>query len=315
VSSPAQTFFLNSGASNIANSFVIDYQETIRIDAGATVTLFADAVDGQEIKNVDAQGAPLTISGTMLTQPYNGQFIQMDVMSVKPDPVSKPKTGAGFALSFDGTQLATVADAASLDSSDVTLEAWFRFSKMPSSFGIILAKPYQAGTADSYATWFEAGGIHAGTGQASTAGSAGIPFTIVADEWHHYAMTYQAAMGQTTLFIDGFPVSCAMTGAPSYDNHPLLIGADNDNGSSAGFWIGLVDEARVFSVARTADQIYADMYTRRLGPTPFLVGEWTFDEGTGQVASDSSGSKNDAVLGSTSGVDMNDATWVSSTAP
>ena len=40
-----------------------------------------------------------------------------------------------------------------------------------------------------------------------------------------------------------------------------------------------------------------------------LVAHWTFDEGSGQTAADSSGNGNDGTLGSTAGVDADDPTW------
>jgi hypothetical protein len=41
-----------------------------------------------------------------------------------------------------------------------------------------------------------------------------------------------------------------------------------------------------------------------------LIGHWAFDEGTGQTASDSSGTGNNGTLGTTSGVEASDPTWV-----
>jgi hypothetical protein len=85
VSSPAQTYFLNAGASNIERSWALDYVRNIKVNAGATLTLSADAVDAAEIKNIDntQAGVPLIIPGVApAPEPYNGQFVQMDVLSV-----------------------------------------------------------------------------------------------------------------------------------------------------------------------------------------------------------------------------------------
>jgi hypothetical protein len=51
---------------------------------GATLTLTADPVNGSEILNIDANFQPVTAPGaTLVTQPYNGQFIQMGVTSIE----------------------------------------------------------------------------------------------------------------------------------------------------------------------------------------------------------------------------------------
>ena len=42
------------------------------------------------------------------------------------------------------------------------------------------------------------------------------------------------------------------------------------------------------------------MHTHALGPTTGLVGEWTFDEGSGQTSADKSGAGNTATIGATS---------------
>ncbi|MFC1675681.1 LamG-like jellyroll fold domain-containing protein [Planctomycetota bacterium] len=46
------------------------------------------------------------------------------------------------------------------------------------------------------------------------------------------------------------------------------------------------------------------------GLDPNLIGWWKMDEGSGQIAADSSGNNNDGQLGSTAGVDDGDPTWI-----
>jgi len=78
VSDPPQTYYLNLGAEGITVTS-IDYEASILVNAGATITLAADPVDGVEINNendVVVPGVPPD------PQPYNGQFVQMDVVSV-----------------------------------------------------------------------------------------------------------------------------------------------------------------------------------------------------------------------------------------
>ena len=86
VSSPAQTYYLNRGASNIQHCFAIDYTEVVRVDAGATVTATVNDIGGHEIKNIDAAGHPLVAAAAPpgVVQPYDGQFIAIHVESVAP---------------------------------------------------------------------------------------------------------------------------------------------------------------------------------------------------------------------------------------
>jgi hypothetical protein len=84
ISSPEQHFFLNAGQSGIERCFEIDYTKTIRMDAGATVTLSADAQDNALISNRGEGGDPIIVEGVPpAPDAYNGQFIQMNVESVE----------------------------------------------------------------------------------------------------------------------------------------------------------------------------------------------------------------------------------------
>ncbi len=76
----SQVFYLNrTTTANDLALHAIDYTKTITIVAGDLVTLFADAVNGGEISNWSntSNGAV-----TSPAQPYAGQFINMEVLSV-----------------------------------------------------------------------------------------------------------------------------------------------------------------------------------------------------------------------------------------
>jgi len=93
ISQPAQVFYLNAPGANdqLAPVRSIDYQKTIRVQGGATVTLSADAQDGSLVANTDDKGKPLVIPDVPpAPAPFDGQFIQMDVVSVAPAPAARP---------------------------------------------------------------------------------------------------------------------------------------------------------------------------------------------------------------------------------
>lgn len=80
VSSPKSHYFLNRQDATGHKIFTIDYTQTIEIDGGATITFHGDGQNGRLITNFsklvvpDVPPAPL---------PYNGQFIQVNVVEVK----------------------------------------------------------------------------------------------------------------------------------------------------------------------------------------------------------------------------------------
>ncbi len=86
VSSPAQSFFLNVGTSGIDQTFLIDYQATIAMDAGATVTLTGNSLGGVETFNRGADFNPVVVPDVPpAPAAFDGQFVQMDVVSVLPN--------------------------------------------------------------------------------------------------------------------------------------------------------------------------------------------------------------------------------------
>jgi hypothetical protein len=76
VSSPPQHYFINNIATGALQVF--DYQTTLPIDGGATITMFMSGLDGMCI--VDGT---TVIPGVATTpSPYLGQFAQIDVVSI-----------------------------------------------------------------------------------------------------------------------------------------------------------------------------------------------------------------------------------------
>jgi hypothetical protein len=83
VSNPSATYVLNHGTFDF-NSHALDYILTIPVAGGATITFEADTIDGQQAKNNsnvsvtdDDISKPIVV-----TQPYNGQFLQCDAKSI-----------------------------------------------------------------------------------------------------------------------------------------------------------------------------------------------------------------------------------------
>ena len=80
VSSPASHYFLNRQDKVGHQIFTVDYTQTIEIDGGATVTFHGDGQNGRLITNFKKLVVP---DVPPAPQPYNGQFIQVNVVEVK----------------------------------------------------------------------------------------------------------------------------------------------------------------------------------------------------------------------------------------
>ena len=80
VSSPESHYFINRQDKVGHRIFKIDYTKTIAIDGEATVTFFGDGQNGRLISNFDKLTVPDV--SPEIKQPFNGQFVQVDVVDV-----------------------------------------------------------------------------------------------------------------------------------------------------------------------------------------------------------------------------------------
>jgi len=100
--------------------------------------------------------------------------------------------------------------------------------------------------------------------------------------WHHIAGVYD---GTTfTIYVDGQPVGQSnATGSADIVDATISIGSDG----LSEFWYGLLDEVRIWNIARTQEEIQAAMNQPLENPQsiPNLVGYWNFDDGTSNDSS------------------------------
>jgi len=124
------------------------------------------------------------------------------------------------------------------------------------------------------------------------AGTTAIPL----DVWTHVAATYDG--GTWRLYVDGaLETTLAVGATPRADTlAPAAIGTAFDStGVADGWFDGVVDEPRVWGIARADGDIAAGMVAA-ISSAAGLAGRWGLDEGIGSVALDSSGGLNHATL-------------------
>ena len=166
----------------------------------------------------------------------------------------------GQALSFDGDDWVTVAHVPALGlTTGMTLEAWVRpVTNEPADWRTVMLKERPGGLA--YALYADAssrlpeGTINTGGSDAASAvGSPRLPLNT----WTHVATTYDGT--QLRIYVNGVQVgSRAITGSIVAASGPLRFGG---NAVWGEYFIGLLDEIRIYDGARTAVEIQTDMNT------------------------------------------------------
>jgi hypothetical protein len=118
--------------------------------------------------------------------------------------------------------------------------------------------------------------------------------TVSASQWFHVAATYDGS--QTHAIVNGLERGAKVpSGSLSTTASILQIG-----GAIGRSWfIGMIDEVRLWRVARTEMEIRQAMSVRLKGNEPNLVGYWRFDEGSGTTVVDSSVNHSNGVLEAT----------------
>lgn len=126
-------------------------------------------------------------------------------------------------------------------------------------------------------------------------------FRFELGKWYYVAMTFDGS--HLKYFVNGKQVDYYLfRGSIASSNWPIRIGDYSTNYREEYKFNGLIDEPRIWNRALNQEEIQANMY-REISAQPGLVGYWKFNEGTGNIAHDSSGNGNDGTI-------FGDPAWV-----
>ncbi len=214
------------------------------------------------------------------------------------------KSQTNYCLSFDGVNdyvnIGNVLPAVS----DFTLECWAKIPSSASASTILLGS--NTGTC--------AGNLLQYNVSLSTlyfyerTNCAGVPVsvtvTLADDTWHHLAGVRSGS--SIYLYIDGKLVGSGT----AYNNTgmaPFRVGSRN-----AVYYQGMIDEVRIWNVARSAQQIKSGMYGTVPASTAGLLAYYHFNEGSGQTITDATSNAYNGTEGANNTVATDDPTWTAS---
>ncbi|NUM75140.1 discoidin domain-containing protein [candidate division KSB1 bacterium] len=219
---------------------------------------------------------------------------------------STTEDAQNYALDFDGSDdLVKLPPNFLTTPEEMTLEAWVKTSSekplmlvisLEGAYGLYLNR-FAVGSCTPF---FDGGTIHDN--------DFGYGKNLNDDRWHHIAATH--AGGELRVFIDG--VFAGATSESLYDITTLdrAAGIGGQFDGSEYMFDGIIDEVRIWNIAKTQTQIQANMHTSLQGNEPGLVGYWRFDEGEGQAVHDASPFGNHGQRGHSPGADAADPVWV-----
>jgi len=154
----------------------------------------------------------------------------------------------GQALRLTGTECLEYADDLSLRPAVFTLSAWIRMSQ--SRVSSVLGKAFNATTTEgnSYEFWVTDNSyVHFSTV------NGGDPYVwhmgVVPLSWYHVVGTFDGVTKR--IYVDGVERMTNVVAATSYDAEPLRIGCDRGMGAIGNFFIGDIDDVRLYRRALT----------------------------------------------------------------
>ncbi|MEQ9298787.1 MAG: LamG-like jellyroll fold domain-containing protein [Cyclobacteriaceae bacterium] len=187
--------------------------------------------------------------------------------------------GPGNALDFDGTDdFVFTANDASLTLTDFSLEAWVKTSQTATPFARIITKP-ESGT-QNYSL-----NINDGKPQVRFDNGAGQSAEGTQDvndgEWHHLAGVFDDTNNLLSLYLDGALAAETSTSAasPLSASEGLFLGKFGD--SFDQFFVGEIDEVRIWNDVRTQNEIVEYMNANLVGNEVNLVAYYRFNQGIG----------------------------------
>ena len=207
------------------------------------------------------------------------------------------------ALSLDGVgSYVDINDSEILNniSDQVTVSTWFKCTAYPKRFSPIISKTHKWYTQFRSRTFFvnlkddgriEFAASPNGEGHVSLFPS---DYVVRPNTWTHIAGVVDTKNNTIKLIIDGNEIARSnFRGVNEIftSKIPLRIGWTHEEMSIYNQFNGFIDEVRVWNIARSTEDIRADMNKQLNGDEPGLVGYWRFDTQEGDKIFDSSSNK------------------------
>jgi len=172
----------------------------------------------------------------------------------------------GNGLGFDGDDLVVIPDSPDLNPSEITVETWVNFGRLAYGGGysgtddqMLVCKGgwprggsyriWQGGPNSSFQVlFFDLGWLETCV--------ASPEITLQTNRWYHLAGTYDGNM--IKLYLDGVLQASRNIGSVPVGNaEPLYLGYHDETGWNY-YLNGSLDEAAIYSYAKTAEEIHAD---------------------------------------------------------
>ncbi|MBN8879210.1 MAG: T9SS type A sorting domain-containing protein [Sphingobacteriales bacterium] len=184
-----------------------------------------------------------------------------------------------YAIRLNGTNQYAEIFAPIPSNSSYTKEAWVYSAGTGGSQNII--------SSANAPFWISGSTLSAGHGGNYTQVTDGTAFST--SRWVHVAVTYDAGTTTMKLYRDGILVNTNTSVANNYTSENTFIGSHTGGNSLIN---ASIDEVRIWSIARTQEEIRANMFRRPSDTEPGLLAAYHCDESAGTTLINATGGTN-----------------------
>ncbi|MGE0076239.1 MAG: PKD domain-containing protein [Bacteroidales bacterium] len=259
----------------------VDWQATC---SASWLSLDKTSGSGNDAMTLTAEALPDGVTERYANIVFSGVFEPAGVIVTQ-------KVLPNNALSFDGSNDYVVCDPVA--PTQFTAEAWIYLNNVSGYKNIVSnfsnTKNFMFRVVNNQLY------LYLGLGSSST--SLNSTSTIESNKWYHVAATYDGSVAK--LYINGVQEASTLytTYFTTLENVPLYIGAEPGN-----YFNGKMDDVRLWSVARSTDEINSDLSNQTTDNTGLLAwynfnqGEANGDNANITKLYDASGNLNDGTL-------------------
>ena len=207
--------------------------------------------------------------------------------------ITQSINATNYAMSLPGGALGTESNidisGVPLNSLPYTIEFWVKINQSQVQYAGLVYHRVDA-TINSgvqfAATWQMGATPNAIRINNNTSGFGLISDTVTLNSWHHIAVVITNS--GRTCYVDGHKTTQNTT-IPTYDFSlgRMWLGRDSANATNDNrVFKGLLDEVRIWNVAKTETELSGNKYLTLTGSEPGLVGYWNFNDSSAVHATD-----------------------------
>lgn len=206
-----------------------------------------------------------------------------------------------------------------------TIEAWFRCADVNSTTKQVIFE--EGGGSRGFNIYIESGTLYVGGWNVNETGWQGTWLTtssISSYIWHHVTLRLENGNDNVEAdklkgYLDGIEFGSGDASQVYAHGGDIVIGRnggtkfhDGNDNSDGEYFLGKIDEVRIWNEARTLQQIRDNMYRELIDPASEvnLAAYFQFNQSSGNNLPDNSANSNNGTL-----FNMDDTDWINSTAP